>query len=153
VMSSWVTDAVGLFDPRPRSLRFRFVLAMAGALGIGADIRSWKPAQRTEAAGYVAQYKELRSFLHSATVTMIGTPADPAFALQYTGADQVVVLAWNTGPLDGTPALSGRRPRLRLSGLVPTARYGSYSGAHLMSVGLPVNWESVDADVIVLERS
>ncbi|HEY0497721.1 MAG TPA: alpha-galactosidase [Kutzneria sp.] len=153
VMSSWVTDAVGVFDQRPRSLRFRFVLAMAGALGIGADIRSWTPAQRSEAARHIAQYKELRSFLHSATVTMIGTPADPTFALQYTGTDQVVVLAWSTGPLDGTPALSGRRPRLRLSGLDPAARYGSYSAAHLMSVGLPVDWESVDADVIVLERS
>jgi len=153
VMSSWVTDAVGVFDQRPRSLRFRFVLAMAGALGIGADIRAWTPGQRAEAARYVAQYKELRSFLHSATVTMIGTPADPTFALQYTGPDQVVVLAWNTGPLDGTPALSGRRARLRLSGLDPTARYGPYSGTHLMSVGLPVNWESMDADVIVLERS
>ncbi|MFC0548934.1 alpha-galactosidase [Kutzneria chonburiensis] len=153
VMSSWVTDAAGVFDQRPRSLRFRFVLAMAGALGIGADIRSWTPGQRAEAARYVAQYKELRPFLHSATVTMIGTPADPTFALQYTGADQVVVLAWNTGPLDGTPALSGRRPRLRLSGLDSTASYGSYSGAHLMSVGLPVDWTSADADVIVLERS
>ena len=153
VMSSWVTDAPGMFDPRPRSLRFRFVLAMAGALGIGADIRSWTPAQRSEAAQYVAQYKELREFLHAASVTMIGTPADPTFALQYTGPDQVVVLAWNTGPLDGAPALSARLPRLRLSGLDPSARYGQYSGAHLMSAGLPVSWESVDADVIVLERS
>jgi alpha-galactosidase len=153
VMSSWITDSPGLFDPRPRSLRFRFVLAMAGVLGIGADIRSWTPSQRAEAAGYVAQYKELRSFLHSATVTMIGTPADPTFALQYTGPAQVVVLAWQTGALDGIPALSGRLTRLRLSGLDPSARYGPYSGAHLMSAGLPVSWESVDADVFVLERS
>jgi alpha-galactosidase len=153
VMSSWVTDAPGMFDARPRSLRFRFVLAMAGALGIGADIRSWTPEQRAEAARYVAQYKELREFLHSAPVTMIGSPTDPTFALQYTGPDQVVVLAWNTGPLDGTPALSGRSPRIRLSGLDPAGRYGQYTGAHLMSAGLPVSWESIDADVIVLERS
>ena len=153
VMSSWVTDAPGLFDPRPRSLRFRFVLAMAGALGIGADIRSWTASQRSEAALLVAQYKELREFLHSATVTMIGTPSDPTFALQYTGPDKVVVLAWNTGRLDGSPALSARQPRVRLSGLDPSARYGSYSGAHLMSAGLPVSWTDVDADVIVLERS
>jgi alpha-galactosidase len=37
--------------------------------------------------------------------------------------------------------------------LDPSARYGPYSGAHLMSAGLPVSWESVDADVFVLERS
>ncbi|WP_291417949.1 glycoside hydrolase family 36 protein [Actinophytocola sp.] len=30
LMSSWVTDEPGFFDPRPRSLRFRFVVAMAG---------------------------------------------------------------------------------------------------------------------------
>ena len=154
VMSSWVTDAVGLFDPRPRSLRFRFVLAMAGVLGIGADIRAWTPAQRREAAEYIELYKRLRGFLHSADVTLIGSPADPTCAVQYTGPDRVVVLAWNTGPLDGTPALSSRTPRLRLSDLDPQTQYGGYSGAHLMSAGLPVAWSADrDADVIVLDRS
>ena len=43
LLSSWVTDAPGLFDSRPRSLAFRFVLAMAGVLGIGADIRALDP--------------------------------------------------------------------------------------------------------------
>ncbi|MGH1555591.1 glycoside hydrolase family 36 protein [Streptomyces sp. L7] len=33
VMSSWVTDAPGVFDPRPRSLAFRFVNAMLRSPG------------------------------------------------------------------------------------------------------------------------
>ncbi len=44
LMSSWVTDAAGMFDERPRSLDFRFVLACAGVLGIGADITRGRPA-------------------------------------------------------------------------------------------------------------
>lgn len=38
------------------------------------------------------------------------------------------LLQSRTGPLDGAPALSARLPRLRLSGLDPSARYGEYSG-------------------------
>jgi len=45
-MSSWVTDADGMFDERPRSLAFRFVLACAGVLGIGADITRWTDDER-----------------------------------------------------------------------------------------------------------
>ena len=38
LMSSWVTDAEGTHDGRERSLDFRFHVAMAGGLGIGADL-------------------------------------------------------------------------------------------------------------------
>ncbi|HYH13284.1 MAG TPA: glycoside hydrolase family 36 protein, partial [Thermomicrobiales bacterium] len=38
VMSSWVTDEPDLLDTTPASLEFRFVVAMAGVLGIGADL-------------------------------------------------------------------------------------------------------------------
>ncbi|WP_444949766.1 alpha-galactosidase [Micromonospora ureilytica] len=159
LLSSWVTDAPGLFDSRPRSLAFRFVLAMAGVLGIGADIRAWTPAERAEAAGWIARYKEIRDVVTHGEVHLIGGPDQARCALQYTAPDEnrVVVLAWHTGRLDGAGLLPSRPVRLPVRGLDPTARYSHgdrhYSGSHLATFGLPVQWSAThDADLIVLTR-
>ncbi|GHJ42420.1 alpha-galactosidase [Streptomyces sp. TS71-3] len=161
VMSSWVTDAPGVFDPRPRSLAFRFVTAMAGVLGIGADIRAWTPAQRAEAAAWVARYKEVRDVLHHGEVRLLGSPADATCGVQYedAGGGHLAVTAWSTGRLDGAPLVPGRAARLRLRGLDPAARYADpatgtvYSGAHLCHAGLPFAWTArYDAELVVLVR-
>jgi alpha-galactosidase len=161
VLSSWVTDHPGFFDTRPKSLRFRFVTAMAGVLGIGADIRTWSAEQRAEAAAHVAVYKEIRETIHHGDVHQIGTPNDPSCAVQYhdPARRRTVVLAWQTGDLDGTPALPGRRSRFPLRDLDPRAAYrdtasgATYSGAHLLHAGLPITWTPThDADVVVLEH-
>ena len=161
VMSSWVTGSPGLFDPRPRSLRFRFVLAMAGALGIGADIRAWSADERAEAAQWIALYKRLRSTIHHGDVHLIGSPQDRSSAVQYSAPDGTheVVLAWSSGPLTGLPLLPGRPDRLRLRRLDPAAHYrdeasgARYSGAHLLHAGLPFAWTpEYDAEAVVLRR-
>jgi alpha-galactosidase len=161
VMSSWVTDSAGLFDTRPRSLRFRFVTAMAGALGIGADIRAWTVEQRAEAAQWIAWYKEWRGTIHHGEVHLLGSPSDDTCGVQYSAPDgsHEVVLAWNSGLLNGLPLLPGRPDRLRLHGLEPAARYrdettgSAYGGAHLLHAGLPWAWRTdFDADAVVLRR-
>jgi alpha-galactosidase len=159
LLSSWVTDAPGLFDPRPRSLGFRFVVAMAGVLGIGADIRHWSPAERAEAAGWILRYREIRDVILHGTVHLIGSPGQARCAVQYLSPDErtVVVLAWHTGRLDGAGLLPSRPVRLPLRGLAPGARYRAgdqhYSGSHLTAAGLPVLWTPThDADVVVLRR-
>ncbi|MFK0286811.1 alpha-galactosidase [Streptomyces sp. NPDC090499] len=159
VMSSWVTDAPGIFDPRPRSLAFRFVNAMCGVLGIGADLRAWSPEQRAEAARWTARYKEVRDVVHHGEARLLGTPDDPTCGVQYDAGDRTVVAALSTGRLDGAPLLPGRPDRLRLRGLDPAARYrdtatgASYSGAHLLHHGLPFAWSAEhDADLVVLSR-
>ncbi|QDN54757.1 MULTISPECIES: alpha-galactosidase [unclassified Streptomyces] len=160
-MSSWVTDAPGVFDPRPRSLAFRFVNSIAGVLGIGADIRHWTPQQRAEAGGWIARYKEIRDIVHHGEVSLLGSPADPTCGIQYEepGGARLVVTAWNTGPLDGAPLVPGRAARLRLRGLRPDARYTDtttgtrYSGAYLLHSGLPFAWTTGhDAELTVLAR-
>lgn len=160
-MSSWVTDAPGVFDPRPRSLGFRFVLAMSGVLGIGADIRTWSAEQRTEAAGWVSRYKETRDLLHHGEIRLLGSPADATCGVQYEegGGARIAVTVWNTGRLDGAPLVPGRPARLRLRGLDPAARYtdrrsaAEYSGAHLLHYGLPFAWTArYDAELVVLVR-
>ncbi|MGW9026930.1 alpha-galactosidase [Streptomyces sp. NPDC055722] len=160
-MSSWVTDAPGVFDPRPRSLAFRFVNAMAGVLGIGADIRHWMPEQRAEAAQWIARYKEIRDVVHHGEVHLLSSPAEPTCGVQYEepGGGRVVVTAWNTGPLDGAPLVPGRPARLRLRDLAPDAVYTDsatgtrYSGAYLLHSGLPFAWTAEhDAELTVLAR-
>ncbi|MER5509581.1 alpha-galactosidase [Streptomyces sp. NPDC002766] len=161
VMSSWVTDAPGVLDPRPRSLAFRFVTAMCGVLGIGADLREWGPGQRAEAARWVARYKEVRDVIHHGDAHLLGTPEDPTCGVQYDAPDgsRTVVAAFSTGRLDGAPLLPGRAARLRLRGLDPTARYDdsasgvTYAGAHLLHYGLPLAWSAThDAELVVLTR-
>jgi alpha-galactosidase len=157
LMSSWVTDADGMFDPRPRSLAFRFVLACAGVLGIGADIARWSAAERAEAAAWVARYKGIRDVVRRGEVHRIGDPDQARCAVQYTLGDRIVVLAWNAAGLDGLGRVPARDVRLPLRGLDPAARYRAgdtgFSGAHLMAAGLPVRWTAEhDADLIEVER-
>ncbi|MBG0857710.1 alpha-galactosidase [Streptomyces spinoverrucosus] len=160
-MSSWVTDAPGVFDPRPRSLAFRFVTSLTGVLGIGADIRAWTPEQRAEAAEWIARYKGIRDVVHHGELHLLGGPADPTCGVQYEepGGGRLVVAAWNTGPLDGAPLVPGRAARLRLRGLDPGAVYTDedsgtrYSGAYLLHSGLPFAWTAAhDAELVVMAR-
>jgi alpha-galactosidase len=157
LMSSWVTDADGMFDERSRSLAFRFVLASAGMLGIGADITRWSVAERAEAAEWIVRYKAVRDVITLGEVHRIGGPDEPRCAVQYTLGDRVVVLAWNPGGLAGRDRVPARDVRLPLRALDPGTRYRAgdqtYSGAHLMAVGLPVRWTPThDADLIELAR-
>ncbi|WP_112266789.1 alpha-galactosidase [Lentzea terrae] len=149
LMSSWVTDAPGIFDARPRSLKFRFVLAMAGVLGIGADVRQWSQEEREEAAVLIKKYKDIRDVVHTGEAHLLDD------AVQYSGADRVVVLAWNTGTLTGVPIVPGQSSRVKLKGLTAQSYVDEngdvYSAAHLTYVGLPLNWSLTnDAEVVVL---
>lgn len=152
-------DWVYHLDGRPRSLRFRFVLAMAGVLGIGADLSAWPAGQRAEARALVEKYKTIRGTIHTGRARVLASPDAPTAAVQYTARDgRVVVLAWHTGRLDGAPAVPGRSARVPLHGLPAGASYVDeagtrYSAAHLVHAGLPFDWTpDFDADVVVLEQ-
>jgi alpha-galactosidase len=95
LMSSWVTDAEGTHDRRKRSLDFRFHVAMAGGLGIGADLSKWSGDQLATARAHVAQYKQIRDVVAHGKVYWL-SPA----ALRYVGEDKSVVFRWNTGDGD-----------------------------------------------------
>jgi alpha-galactosidase len=160
-MSSWVTDLPDLLDrdreSEPASLEFRFVVAMAGVLGLGADLLAWDAATRERARFFVDLYRSVRAVVHTGRVRRHGAPGDAACAVQYTGAGTVVLLAWRRPSGDGFAADDFR---VHLRDLDPDARYrvrgstftGTFTGKELDRDGLAVPWTWRDCDVVVLDR-
>ena len=163
VMSSWVTDEADRSDERdpgvtaPVSPEFRFVVAMAGVLGIGSDLLAWDGATRDRAGELVSLYREIRPVIYGGSVTRHGKPRDQAYAVQYTGggsdAGRVVVLAWRRPGALGVPY------RVRLSDLPSDTRYrlrgrsGAVEAGELRESGLVVPFGlAADCDVVVLDR-
>jgi len=140
VMMAWVTDSPNYLTGRRLPLSFRFHVAMAGSLGIGADLIQWTEADEAEAAGLIAEYKQIRPVVQGGRLyRLASTAAGPLGAHQYVAADgaEAVVLAW-WGPGQCEPG----RPRLRLAGLEDGARYAdpatgaAHWGAELARDGL-----------------
>ncbi|GLL08226.1 alpha-galactosidase [Dactylosporangium matsuzakiense] len=171
VMSTWVTDSPNANTGRSTPLRYRFHVAMAGVLGIGADLSRWSPEELEEAGAMVEQYKAVRRTIqHGRQYRLGGRPGVERSGLQYVLDDQVVVLVYN--PRGN--AKSGPR-WLRLIGLDPDALYevaaggdphgapgrlaaaSRWHGSTLMAVGVrPTAWEPIGADyrsdLILLRR-
>jgi alpha-galactosidase len=137
-MSSWVTDAEGTQDKRERSLDFRFHVAMAGALGVGADLSRWTDDQLKTAARHIAQYKDIRDLVVNGSVYGLQD------GVQYVEASRSVVFLWETGT---------RPRRVPLAGLDPAKNYrvGSETlpGSYLLQVG--VAFGDADSQCLVIE--
>ncbi|MFE7790484.1 alpha-galactosidase [Streptomyces sp. NPDC057460] len=121
-MAAWVTDVPNQLTGRSVPLRFRFHVAMAGALGIGGDLSRWSDAELAEGAGLLAEYKRVRHLVQHGTQHRLRAPVDdgPA-ATQYVAADgsETLLLVWQRA---SSP--HGRPSRaLRPAGLDPAARY------------------------------
>lgn len=151
VMSSWVTDQPSVRDTEPASFEFRFVVAMAGVLGIGSDLLAWTGPERRRATELIKLYREIRASVHAGRVQRHGTPSDPFCAVEYATDDQLVILVWARG---SRPSVVSIAP----SGLDPGARYrirGSaaiHDGAELAE-GIVVPFAlAADTDVIIADR-
>lgn len=151
LMSSWVTDQPSPLDAEPVSFEFRFVVAMAGVLGIGSDLLAWNAAERQLAAELIKLYREIRPSIYAGRVQRHGTPADPFCAVEYATASQIVILVW---------ARTGRSDQVRIAptGLAPDGQYliRGRSGLHIgadLAAGIDVPFRlAVDTDVIILDR-
>jgi alpha-galactosidase len=142
VMSAWVTDSPNPLTGRHVPLAFRFHTAMAGALGIGADLTRWDETECAEAARLVELYKDIRPVVqHGRQYRLLAPGQGPVAAVQYTDAEagRSVVFVWRPSTRFGTG-----HPPLRLRGLDPLARYrdedtgAQWSGQTLAAHGLPV---------------
>ncbi|WP_369255000.1 alpha-galactosidase [Streptomyces sp. R35] len=120
-MGSWVTDTPNQLTGRTVPLRFRFHVAMAGALGIGGDLTRWSEEELREGAALVAEYKTVRHLVQHGRLDRLSPPSEDAVCVvQYTAADasEALLLAYRRVSRHGAPALP-----VRLCGLTPAARY------------------------------
>ncbi|MGW0756604.1 alpha-galactosidase [Streptomyces sp. NPDC002814] len=155
VMAAWVTDSPNaMLNGRVSSLRFRFVSAMAGVLGVGGDLTEWTDDELAEARKWVGLYKEIRPLVQRGDLYRLRPPQGGLSAVQYVLGDETVVLAWLEAQRYGEPV-----PALRLRGLDPTASYECretgevHRGAVLLHHGLRTGLRGdLDATVLRLRR-
>lgn len=155
VMAAWVTDSPNTqLNGRVSSLRFRFVSAMAGVLGVGGDLSEWTEEELAEARRWVDLYKEIRPLVQHGDLHRLRPPTGGLSAVQYVRGDETVVLALLQAQHYGEPL-----PALRLRGLDPTASYECletgevHRGAVLLHHGLRTGLRGdLDATVLRLRR-
>jgi alpha-galactosidase len=155
IMAAWVTDSPNAqLNGRISSLRFRFVSAMAGVLGVGGDLADWSEAELVEAREWVDLYKEIRPVVQRGDLYRLRPPGGGLSAVQYVRGDETVVLALLQAQHHGEPVAP-----LRLRGLDPSAAYECretgevHRGAVLLHHGLRTGLRGdFDAAVIRLRR-
>ncbi|MEU8874335.1 alpha-galactosidase [Streptomyces javensis] len=157
VMAAWVTDSPNAMgNARVSSLRFRFVSAMAGVLGVGGDLTRWSEAELAEARDWVALYKRVRPVVQHGELYRLRPPeGDGLSAVQYVRGEETVVLAWLQAQHHGRAQLP-----LRLRGLDAAAAYRDletgevHRGAVLAHRGLRTGLSGdLDAAVFHLRRN
>ncbi|WP_354644449.1 alpha-galactosidase [Kitasatospora camelliae] len=118
-MAAWVTDSPNVTTGRTTPLRFRFHVAMAGALGLGGNLPDWTPEELAEATELVAQYKRIRPVVQHGTQHRL-TGEGGVTAVHYATPDgtEHALLAWRPTTRYGHPAAP-----LPLPALDDTARY------------------------------
>jgi alpha-galactosidase len=150
-MMAWVTGSPNWVNARSSSLDFRFLSAMQGGLGIGANLLDWTPAEEATARAYIAEYKKIRGTVQRGQLYRLLSPQDraPWSATESVAADgrQAVLFAFQRQGEEARPF-----PTLRLRGLDPAARYRvrsmhgklapaspeSASGAYWMQHGIDI---------------
>ncbi|GGX78542.1 alpha-galactosidase [Massilia dura] len=151
IMMAWVTDAPNFVNKRVTSLEYRFLSAMQGGLGIGANLNHWKDDDFAKAKRLVAEYKTIRMTVQQGNLYRLVSPqggsARSATLSVAQDAKQAVLFAFlHSG------GLREARPRIQLRGLDPKKTYAlraisggvsprtpkRASGAYWMGHGLDV---------------
>ncbi|HZD44923.1 MAG TPA: alpha-galactosidase, partial [Acidobacteriaceae bacterium] len=165
VMVAWVTDAPNRRTP----LKFRFLVAMEGSLGIGANLNNFTPEDMAVSKDLVAFYKTIRPTVQQGLQYRLIAPSRPGApseraATEYVSGDgtQAVVFAYLHSQNFGDPY-----PLVRLAGLDPKATYRLHpldakqlpaqqeaSGSYWMGHGLQLDLRNdYDSTAVVLERT
>ena len=74
VMMAWVTDSPSWMNSRSTSLEYRFLSAMQGSLGVGANLSKWTPEDFATATKMVAQYKQIRRTIQGGLLYRLISP-------------------------------------------------------------------------------
>ncbi|MCZ0982498.1 alpha-galactosidase [Streptomyces diastatochromogenes] len=111
-----MTDSPNTTTGRHTPLRFRFHVAMAGALGLGGDLTSWSEAELAETAELVAVYKAIRPLVQRGLHHRVAPAGGPVTAVHYAAPDdsEHVLLTWRPSTRFGhRPPRTAARPRPR----------------------------------------
>ena len=122
VMMAWVTDSPNGFDgARAIPLEFRFLVAMSGSLGIGANLNHWTDADVQKATSMVTYYKKVRPTVQQGMLYRLIAPENSLVSATESVArdgSMAVVFAYLHSQQYGSPF-----PIVYLEGLDPAARY------------------------------
>jgi alpha-galactosidase len=163
VMMAWVTDVPNMND-RSTPLKYRFLVAMQGSLGIGANLNHWSPEDFKLATEMVARDKEIRQTVQMGKLYRLASPRlGDLTSNEYVSEDgrQAVLFAFLHSQQLRRPA-----PTIYLRGLDEKAVYRiktidnklvekqkSLSGSYLMNEGLNFNLVGdFDSTMVILER-
>ncbi len=122
VMMAWVTDSPNWVNQRSASLEYRFLVAMQGSLGIGADLNKWTADDFDKAKQMVAEYKTIRETVQRGQLYRLITPEhdSPYSVTESVSPDgkKAVAFAFLHSSKELYPY-----PRIQLRGLDRGARY------------------------------
>jgi len=145
-MSAWITDVPNM-NGRSTPLQYRFLVAMQGALGIGANLNKWTEEDSQLAARMIALDKRIRDTVQFGDLYRLVSPrANDTTANQYVSKDgnESVLFAFRHSQEYNTPpptiylqALDGRAVyRLESIDGKLSEKQPELSGAYLMQNGL-----------------
>jgi alpha-galactosidase len=146
-------------------LQYRFLVAMQGALGIGANLNHWSEQDAALGTKMIALYERIRDTVQLGDLFRLLSPmTNDVTANQYVSNDgkQAVLFAFRHSQEFNTPA-----PAILLHGLDEKAIYrlesvdgklidrqGPLSGAYLMHNGVHLNLRGdFDSTAVVFERA
>jgi alpha-galactosidase len=163
VMMAWVTDVPNM-NGRSTPLKYRFLVAMQGSLGIGSNLNHWADADFALASRMVGYDKEIRATVQQGGLYRLFSPREGEFtANQYVAADgrQSVLFAFLHSQQYQRPA-----PIVYLRGLDERAVYRlksidsqlvdkleTASGSYLMNHGVQLKLGGdFDSTLLILDR-
>ncbi len=162
-MMAWVTDVPNM-NGRSTPLKYRFLVAMQGSLGIGANLNKWSNEDYALASKMIEYYKSIRRTVQEGKLYRLFSPMEGDLTSnQYVSEDgrQAVLFAFLRSQQYGRPT-----PVIRLKGLDPNAVYRirriddklpgnteRLSGAYLMNHGLQLRLTGdYDSTSLALEK-
>lgn len=137
LMMAWVTDSPNWANGRVTSLDYRFLSAMQGGLGIGANLDKWDAQDVATATRMIAAYKGVRDLVQQGDLYRLLPPRDNArrSATLSVAPDRAraVMFAFGTASTRRDP-----QPPIRLAGLDPARSYSAQVlGGAPLPTGVP----------------
>jgi alpha-galactosidase len=167
IMMAWVTDSPTWVNQRPLSLEYRFLSAMQGSLGVGANLTKFTSAEMETSRKMIEAYKSIRETVQRGDLYRLAAPTDGSeisvTESVATDKHQAALFAFLHSSTELYPF-----PRLHLRGLDPETLYtlraisgkaddgtpASATGSYWMNYGIDVSLRGdFQAAAFVLEAA